>query len=56
MELLIESDYGHIRRKQKSALYSTDEVIDEIGYSLNLIEPKVVGQLDKLQKINEQIK
>ncbi|MBW2981214.1 V-type ATP synthase subunit I [Candidatus Woesearchaeota archaeon] len=42
-------------RRQKSALYSAKEIIEEVTYHLNLIEPKIQERLEKLQKINEKI-
>ena len=43
-------------RRQKSSLYSTKGLIDEVTHHLGLIEPKVQQGLEKLGKINEQTK
>lgn len=42
-------------KRNKSELYSTNELIDEIEYHLGLIESKVLQRVENLQKIDEQI-
>ena len=42
-------------KRQKSALYSAEEIIEEVTYHLGLIEPKIQERLEALQKINEKI-
>jgi len=41
--------------KHKSSLYGTNEIIEEVEYHLNLIEPKILERLESLQKIKEEI-
>ena len=41
--------------KHKSMVHSTEEIIEEVKYHLELIEPKVLERLDKLRKIKEDI-
>lgn len=41
--------------KHKSRIYSTEDILEEVGYHLDLIEPKILKQLGRLQKIKEQI-
>ncbi|MBW2989146.1 V-type ATP synthase subunit I [Candidatus Woesearchaeota archaeon] len=42
-------------KKHKSAIYSPDDLIEEVEYHLSMIEPKVLERLDKLQKIREEV-
>ncbi|MFH1642563.1 MAG: V-type ATP synthase subunit I [Nanoarchaeota archaeon] len=41
--------------KHKSNIYSAKDIIEEVNYSLSLIEPKILERVDRLQKINEEI-